>query len=31
MWFIYIMYALFAFILGGTILGLVRTFSSDNQ
>ncbi|MBB4824600.1 hypothetical protein HNO89_001824 [Sporosarcina luteola] len=28
MWFLYIMFALFAFILAGTLFGLVRTFSN---
>lgn len=31
MWFLYIMFALFAFVGFGTIAGLIRTFSSDNQ
>lgn len=31
MWFLYIMFTLFAFVGLGTIAGLVRTFSSDNQ
>jgi hypothetical protein len=30
MWFLYIMFTLFAFVSIGTIAGLVRTFSSDN-
>ncbi len=28
MWFIYIMFALFAFVLVGNIVGLARTYSS---
>ena len=28
MWFLFIMFALFAFVLFGNIIGLVRTYSS---
>lgn len=31
MWFLYIMFALFAFVGIGTIAGLVSTFSADNK